>query len=153
MEGYLCAHFKVFEQLSGFFKNKRMLLLSACLSFVVCFVARYAFNYLPGMTHGKCWIDIILIIPFVFGTMTLIDEINTHKMFAWIGKTLSFFGKHSLYMWLTHAIFVRVVSQKLAGINQSPIVTYAYIMLFALLSSMLLIKIETYMPFIRRRKR
>lgn len=91
--GYLCCKYSVFERIVNAFKHKWYYLLILLWLF--------QFTKIPESFY----------LPFVVpGVILVLSEIRKGKV---IEKVLTFLGKNSTYMWLTHSILIYSVAPKI----------------------------------------
>ncbi len=100
--GVLVAKYSIFNRLYMIFKKvnaiRSKIWMISLLCLFLCFVIRIVLSKY-GMAHR---FDFIIAPLFVFCCLCLIQDIQSN----FVIKSLKFFGRLSVFMWLTHAFFI-----------------------------------------------
>lgn len=129
--GMLFSKYKLFEKLDACFSGITAIFVSCCIilsSFLtVCFL-----SYSTFVTAGVCIVPL-----FIWSSLTIIRYFKLNK----IDILLQFFGRYSIYMWLTHTFYLYYYWQNLTLWPKYSLLVYLWLVLISLLTAMLLEKI------------
>lgn len=147
MEGYLVSRYHIFSYVQGIFKRKIILNLTAIFGIIGIAFFRNHYTLAPDYADFD-WIygPILIYCVIILGNNPMVDR--------YIGRILRFFGKYSIYIWLTHTFFAYYYIQWFILLPRYTVLIYLWLLVISVLTAIILESIYNLIKkFIEKRKR
>lgn len=126
--GMICSENELLDRIDRRIRRKKWIEIAVA---VVCVIASISLKFCISTDNS---FDYLLAPLFIFGCAKLLDSPFIEKG---IGHILHMYGKHSVYIWLTHTFFIYYYFQDIMLKLRSPVLIYLSVLIVTLMFGMI----------------
>lgn len=134
IEGYLVSRFMIFEKISKPLSSNDEVAIS-----IILLVSCFAIRVMCADEAAYHFIDMFIIIPFIYSVCSLVGRLPK------LAKGLTFFGKYSTFIWLSHTFFMYDLMPRIITISGNSTVIFIESIVISLVAAILLSLLEKYL--------
>lgn len=131
ISGYLCARFKIFDDL----KVNKITLAISVIAIIVLLISKCVMLFYLGLDQKYDKFMDAYTIPVLICAIVVLYTQTKNSMF-WI--VISFFGRHSSYIWLTHTFFCYYYLQRIIIMPKYSVLVFSFTLFLATISALAL---------------
>lgn len=131
ISGYLCARFKIFDDL----KVNKITLAISVIAIIVLLISKCVMLFYLGLEQKYDKFMDAYTIPVLICAIVVLYTHTKNNVF-WI--MISFLGRHSSYIWLTHTFFCYYYFQRIIIMPRYSVLVFSFTLFLATISALAL---------------